>query len=155
MIHGCSDHEWSEWACGELRGRRALEFEQHLRACGECRGRSAELAGLDAMFSDMASKLKAATPVSGADIQEALFRWERQTSPSRRVEYLRVYLSRVCGTHIAGRALGLAAKEAKAELPELVESGQWRKFIASLSEIVGGICGEPAVLLLQSIASGI
>ena len=156
MKHGFSQQDWFEYTCGDLTEERRSELDRHLAICTECRKSARELAAMDSMLSRMASRLRESIPVTPEEISEGYRAAAMGTDrgyhgASQRVIWLKLYLSKICGKHTAGRALQRAANEASAESVELVTPGQWEVFVNSLSGIVGDLCGDPASRLLQAI----
>jgi anti-sigma factor RsiW len=150
MKHGFSQQDWFEYTCGDLDAPRTAALESHLSACAECRDYARELEAMDQVFAQTAAQLRNSIPVLPETILSA-YREVTAGSDSQRAIWLRLFLSKVCGKHTAGRVIEKAANAASAQSMEMMTPNQWHLFVASLSTMVGELCGQPAARLLQTI----
>lgn len=153
MTHGFSNRDWLEFSEGGLPRDRETTMRQHIAACFECRQKVERLRCVESELHELGTRIRDSMTICDRRIQDAYraLRFAEDNPVDERLMHLEVFVSGICGTRTADRALRAAAHHANAPSAGVITDRQWPDFVKKLSSIVGALCGEPAARLLYAL----
>jgi anti-sigma factor RsiW len=166
MRHGISEAEWLEYVSGTLGTARAGWVRMHLAACQECAQTFHDLSRWHDLLSREGAHLRRALAVSDREMEDfvarSMQRIRADSEPPNRgwsaaegKFLLRSLMEPIFGVGTARATMDLAVLRSTTLDEGSLTGGNWRLFVANLSEAVASICGSTAGRLVNHVGIGL
>ncbi len=146
MQHGISEQQWLAYVDETGDNAERTRIDAHTRGCPECGRLALDLKAWRGLLTQEAARSRVAVQLDGTDLDSLLAGcMDRMRGGSRwtLAEAMMLMLSLLeplCGLGVARVTRDLAMQRS---------GGNWKLFVASLSETIASVCGSAAGLLVS------
>lgn len=165
MKHDISEQEWLEYMNGSLPRARQDRIRNHIEGCAECAALLQELNAWHQLMAQEGSRLRLSFEIPEREIDhlitgaiERIRAAEPQElqvcgawTPAEGMFLLHSLMEPICGLGTARATMNLAVQRSTADSSGGVNGGNWRLFVANLSEAIASVCGSAAGRLVDRV----